>query len=1363
MKNLVVLNRGYIKPESRTYPDLHVIDSVYDTVCDAITFILSSEESQQIEVQKVHKDGNVTVLASFHTESRLLNTIHFLDSFQLVFVFSNGDIVTATYEQKLPEDYDNTIIEIVGTIDVGIQAAQWSNDEETLAMITNENKLLLLSRFFEPISEKQLDSADIKITDSKHVSVGWGKKETQFKGKGFKALERERDILKNLVVLDENASSNITRDPTVNQLEKGTISRMDDQTVKISWRGDSEFFAVNTIEPVIVEDTGETYNRRVIRVFTREGKLESVNEATDGLEQNLSWKPQGALIASTQRHTDDDDDDNNNNNNNNNNNDDDGHNNDNNGDEDDENEEEVLDVVFYERNGLRHGHFNTRLNPSEEVVKNILWSSDSEILLLQLNNRVQLWTTKNYHWYLKQELFADDEILFVKFHPEKASNFMIGTVKGMQIIDITHKIVTGPTRQGNDIGMTLVVDGSTAKITPFSIANVPPPISFRELEVEGNITDLAVSKSNEKYAVLTSNGDLCFSELSLKEMKEGKHPQVLSRIDGRTYTKVPDEVARQIAFINDNFIAVVVDTPVFSRVVLFEVDDIHNPKLNESRDIPSKVVLIKSRADFNTVIIETVDNRVIEFSSTQDSREVTKFPQLCREIEVNYKKDTDEFEAFGISRTGKLFCNNVPIVGGVTSLLITESHLLFTTVQSKLCFVHLNSPHKNFEVFQNLTNQNIVDERIRQIERNSFLVNAMPTKYSVVLEAARGNLETICPRIMVLSAIRKFISNKNYKDAFAVCRTHRIDLDILHDYDKELFFNNVELFVAQISKVEYLDLFVSCLHEEDVTTTKYKETLYDTAINESETKQNGETLQPAFKKKFNNASKEPVFKNFHDSKVNRICEAILSTLLKPEYFDKYMQTVLTAYACENPPNLRAALQLVGKFTDQDQERKETAITHLCFLQDVNKLYSTSLGLYDVKLALLIAQKSQMDPKEYLPFLQNLHVQPDLQKKFLIDDYLKNYDLALHWLNEKGEDAYQEFDDYVVKHQMYKPALKIYTYNKKRTNDIMSLFAVFLHNNASFGESAIAYEYLGDLDDALENYILAKKWRQALSIVAKSEYKDKLIDTANSLVATLTADHKYSDAAEIEYQFLNNVREAVKLYCKQYWFDEAILLAEKTQQSELIESVIDDQINEGFGVIAELLADCKGQMNSQLRRLRELRSKKEEDPLAFYGNPDDLDTPDNVSIVASETSTAASFFTRYTGKTGGTAKTGASRRTSKNRKREERKKAKGRKGTIYEEEYLIRSVGRLLERLDTTEPDAVRLIEALIRRQSREQAFQIQKNWCELITFIKENIDEIHNMSEKDRERIDDNGEIYLIEEIPKPVIREFSKFSILDY
>lgn len=1347
MRNLIVLNKGHVSPESRTYPDLELIDSVFDAVSDSITFALGSEESGLLEVQQFMKTGEVLVLASFPCgNGKMLSFNHFVESCQLIFVFENGDIVTATYDLAQP-DPDSTMVEIVGSIDAGLHASCWSPDEETLSILTKENNLLLLSRLFEPLNEKQLNPEDINITDSTHVSVGWGKKETQFKGRGAKAVEREKEALRH-AGLDLTEDSPL-RDPTVAQLERGTISEFDDKSVKISWRGDCEYFSISTIEPVLVEDTQELYDRRVIRVFSREGELDSVSEAVDGLEHNLSWKPQGSLIASTQRHRDEDGD-------------------------------ETLDLVFYERNGLRHGEFNTRLNPFQEAIQNLEWSSNSEVLAFQFHDRVQLWTSKNYHWYLKQEIFVNDQdnlnrISFIKFHPEKPLRLMIGTLKcGIQVIDLAYKLTTGPTQLGDDIGMTLVADGNIAKITPLAIASVPPPISFREIELDDHITDLAISKSNESYAILTSNNEIFIAHLSLEQLKKGNHPVLVSKISSNQISE-PSEFAKQIAFIGNNSIVVVVDGKTYSKVIEFNIsEDPENPTCSDSIDFTPKVVIMKSQADFNAIALQTIDGAVYQMYSHQEIKQVTKFPQLCRDFELAFTSTNgaveDEEEilmtAFGISPNGKLFANEKQVASAVTSLKVTESHLLFTTAQSQLCFIHLRSATGNFEydIFRNNGNDQVsIDERVRQIERGSILVTAMPSKYSVVLEAPRGNLETICPRIMVLSGVRKYIQDKNYKEAFLACRTHRIDLDILHDYNPELFSANVETFVNQIKKVDHLDLFVSCLHEEDVTLTKYKDTIKDS--DNVTSKMEALQLQPQSstqtdgnKKMIINKHQE---KNPKDSKVNKICEMILSVLLKPEYFEKYLQTIITAYACEKPANLSDALKLVGGF--QDSERIENSVTHLCFLQDVNRLYDTALGLYDVKLALAIAQQSQKDPKEYLPFLQNLHVQPQLRKQFLIDDYLKNYEKALNWLHEIGKDSHEEFDEYVVAHDLYKSSLNIYKYDDERTNDILALFAQYLHSQQTFDEAALTYEYLNDFENALESYILAKKWKEALAILQKTEHSSKLIESAERLVTSLTEEHKYSAAAEIEFYFLGNIEEAIKLFCKNYFYEDAILLASKEKKLELIESIVEVQLSEGFGTIAELLADCKGQMNSQLRRLQELRAKKQEDPFSFYGTPDDLDTPDNVSVAASETSTAPSFFTRYTGKTSGTAKTGASRRTAKNRKREERKKAKGRKGTIYEEEYLIRSVGRLLERLDQTQPDAIRLIEGLIRRHMKEQAYQIQKNWIELLDFLRENIDEIHNMSERDRERIDDNGEVYLIPEIPAPKINEFPKKNILDF
>lgn len=1327
----MALNRGTVSPVSVTYPDLAVVDSVFDVVSDTITLVLASTDSEVIEVQQVMKNGQVVVLASFASPCpTILSFAHFADSAMLLFVFGNGDIISASYDPQNP-DCDTTTVEIVGLIDAGIHASVWSPDEETLAILTRENNLLLLSRLFEPICEKHLNPEDINVVDAKHVSVGWGKEETQFKGKGFKALEREREALK-YAGLDLKEDSPM-RDPTVAELERGTLSQFDNGSVSISWRGDCEFFAVSTSEEVLVENA-EPYSRRVIRVFSREGELDSVSEAVDGLEHNLAWRPSGSLIASTQRFTDSDGD-------------------------------EVLNVVFYERNGLRHGEFNSRLNPYEDQIVNIEWSANSDVVAFHTKDAIRIWTTKNYHWYLKQEIFVNEqnpgnEVSYIKFHPEKPLNLMVGTtLGGVQMYNFAYQITSGPTVAGMDVGMTAVIDGSDVKLTPLAVANVPPPIAYREYDLEDNLLHLAVGSNNGVIAAITSHQEVKILTITLENMKAGEEPVVFT-VEKLTFG--PDvELVKQVAFIEDSVVAVLIDTAAASKVVLIDVAQPDIPVGEVLLD--SRAVLIKSRCDFKTAVVECVNGAVFEVTDIGILTPLCTFPQLCQEFEVAVIKS--EFEEIalpiGITATGKLMGGDKQLATAVTSLKVTDTLLAFTTAHSQVCFVHLTSalePEK-FAFLQN--HDGNADERVRQIERGSILVSCISSKYSVVLQAPRGNLETICPRIMVLTGVRKFIKEQNYYEAFIACRTHRIDLDLLHDYDRDLFYKNTELFVNQIKKVEYLDLFVSCLHDEDVSVTKYKDTLVTpdeplTQLSHLTISQTQAAEKPTTRRMIINKEEQQL-----SSKINQICNSVLSVLSQPKYESEYLQTRVTAFACQKPPNLAGALELISSLSNEDEQ--ELALTHLCFLLDVNKLYNHALELYDVKLALNIAQKSQKDPKEYLPFLRNLHIQPQLRKQFLIDDYLKEYQKALKWLFEIGVEAREEFDEYVVKHELYKHALAIYKYDAERTKAILQLYADYLQDNSKFVEAAVTFEYLGDKQRALANFISAKRWKEALAI-APEFGTDVVVATAEKLSSMLVEDHKYAEAAEIELRYLKNVEEAVKLFCKNYQFAGAILLATEQSRPELVESVVDVQLGEGFGTIAELLADCKSQANSQLRRLRESRQKKEEDPYAFYGIPnDDLDTPDNVSIAASETSTTPSFFTKYTGKTSGTAKTGASRRTAKNRKREERKRAKGRKGTIYEEEYLINSVGRLVERLDQTEADAVSLIEGLVRRHMFLQAYQIQNHWIELTDFLKEHIKEIHNMSERDRERVDDNGDVYLIDEIPPPVIKDFAKVDILDF
>lgn len=299
---------------------------------------------------------------------------YFSDTQTACLVLLGGDIVVVREEPLSGEDK----IEIVGSVDAGITAARWSPDEELLAITTMADTVVFMSRTFEGVTDIAMTAEDLKA--SNHVSVGWGKKETQFHGRGAKAL----------------------RDPTMpEKIDEGTLSVNDDQKATISWRGDGAFLAVSTIE---------AGSRRMIRVYSREGILDSVSEPVDGLEGALSWRPAGNLIAGIQRLPD------------------------------------RIDVVFFERNGLRHGQFNLRLTAEQFEKRNqsikLAWNTDSTVLAVILDDSTQLWTMGNYHWYLKQDIKLGGPRPTCSFiwHPERTLRFASITL-GEKYKDIHH----GPT------------------------------------------------------------------------------------------------------------------------------------------------------------------------------------------------------------------------------------------------------------------------------------------------------------------------------------------------------------------------------------------------------------------------------------------------------------------------------------------------------------------------------------------------------------------------------------------------------------------------------------------------------------------------------------------------------------------------------------------------------------------------------------------------------------------------------------------------------------------------------------------------------------------------------------------------------
>ncbi|KAJ4405808.1 putative elongator complex protein 1 [Neurospora sp. IMI 360204] len=1292
MRNLRNIGHGAYKPgQEQPLPSRSISASCWDVSRDEIILahgptqdfprvelvrlVKDSSESSNLEARPVaswdaalRPDGEPDTIRSMH---------YFPDTLTTCVIMAGGDIITVTESEG--DDYGGSEgeahVEIVGTLEPSVAGARWSPDEELLIVATGDAKVLFMSRTFDVITSATMTEDDLKL--SKHVSVGWGKKETQFQGRGAKAKA--------------------LRDPTIpEKVDEGRLSSNDDgQRCSISWRGDGAYVAVNFFSQ-------ESGGRRVIRVYNRDGELDSVSEPVDGLEGSLSWRPEGNLMAGIQRFSG----------------------------------SGRVDVAFFERNGLRHGQFTLQIPQDQpEAAEDLAleWNSDSTVLAVIMRDRVQLYTMGNYHWYLKQELplcAADYAQLaaaeqqssqaraaesrwtlpWFSWHAEKPLLFAVAAPERAVWFEFILAIARGPMCGG--MGDVAVVDGRTIKFTPFQTANVPPPMALYDIEVDYPVTDIAFSKDASQMAVLHQKGMHLFALEKQGPSGRRAAPKLLKTIpldnfENKCQLQIAVSAPFQVQVLSlDDFQLQITGWDFNEELMLGEVG------------VGLQAVTLTS-ADETSVedgtVVQDRQGNITRVSVETGETVLGKFPTLLPW--ATYTTYEDQFIAFGLSRNGHLYANSRQLVKNCTSFVVTDKHLIYTTSNHFVKFIHLTA---NVDELDVPLDDPETDERCRSIERGGRLVTAMPSRMSIVLQMPRGNLETIYPRAMVLAGIRQLVEQKEYGAAFATCRTQRVDMNLLYDHRPEQFLENVGLFLDQVKNAADIDLFLSTLKEEDVTQTMYRNTKAGVVT---------ATTQPAL----TTAPKT--------SKINTICDAVLHSLKAKK--NANLQNIITAHVCKNLPALSDGLQVVASLMEEDEALAERAVEHICFLVDINKLYDHALSLYNLELTLLVAQQSQRDPREYLPFIQSLHKMDPLRRQFTIDDHLSHHEKALTHLRLIANTYSEEVEAYIIKHQLYPSALALYRNEPISLRTITALYAAHLRSLSKFRDAGLAYESLGDYPAATECYLKAgtSSWRECLftSSLDPSLSSDQRQEIASSLADALREAKDWAAVATIQAEHLSSLPSAISALCKGYLFADAFRLISLHSRPELLESHLDPGLLDAFSSSTEFLADCKSQLKAQVPRIAELRLKAAEDPLAFYEGENPFgqrtgggaagDIPDDISVAASSrVSTSASLFTRYTGKGSqvtGTVASNVSRATSKNRKREEKKRARGRKGTVYEEEYLVNSVRRLVERVEgSARQEVERLVCALVRRGMSERARAVEGLMMEVVEGCERAVGEV---------------------------------------
>lgn len=203
---------------------------------------------------------------------------------------------------------------------------------------------------------------------------------------------------------------------------------------------------------------------------------------------------------------------------------------------------------------------------------------------------------------------------------------------------------------------------------------------------------------------------------------------------------------------------------------------------------------------------------------------VARLPERCP-----YVRTLNGAVHLGLSDSGRLYANDRQLASGVTSFAIGGDFLVYTTLQHDARFLLLRSildgpvpdveaedvythPVKPQRAQEDGTDKKQEgDSYSRRVERGSRIVTVVPSSMTLVLQMPRGNLETVSPRPLVLQEVRRYLDDRQYREAFLVCRRHRIDLNFLCDHNPTAFQADLALFIDQIADNEHLGLFASGL------------------------------------------------------------------------------------------------------------------------------------------------------------------------------------------------------------------------------------------------------------------------------------------------------------------------------------------------------------------------------------------------------------------------------------------------------------------------------------------------------------------------------------------------------------------------
>lgn len=1210
----------------------------------------------------IGNDGDVTetVVGELNNEGGELLSLVFLSEYQSLCIGKkSGDI--------LLYDVSSGKVEAVGCVSGGIVAMQWSPDFELVVIVSGEEKLLLMTKDFDPISEKGLHPSE--FGECIPITAGWGSKETQFHGsEGKQAAKVE------------------ARPPD-------PAFPWDDKQPRVSWRGDGQYYITSCISPA--------GGNRKLRVWSRDGSLQYTGEDMNGLEQALCWKPSGSVIASTQRlpnkHM----------------------------------------VVFFEKNGLNHGGFQLPFGPKEFQVKEVSWSPDSTVLAVvgstfpsgdesvpSTVDMVLLYTMKNYHWYLKQTLRFEPSTQgqLADLHWDESSALTLHVISAAgQYWRYAWSWAVHRSQCGTEDSTAgvAVIDGDCVLATLFKVAVVPPPMCSYRLKTAANIDQVAfgVGQRGDDFVValhdqrsvvfvlqnpgsfVKTPSESCTFQL---ECAGGRNGFTVTSLTPEHYgpyriefdgIEAPEHSLslHHWTWPSENHLLCVCTSEASHRLLRVDISHGEQTRLVAKLlcTLEDSVLTLCTSLDGSVICLQYQDGSCATLTADgtlapwlrSDGTQL-KLPKPCPTVAVCevLKRPT----VIGLSQRFELFCNDVKICDDCTSFRLHGKFLLLTTHRHILRCLLLD-----FDLAGLLNGGSIeaLNDAPRELENGSLLVTSVPDNGRVVLQLPRGNLETISPRVLVLDRVCEHLDRGEYGDAFLLMKINRINLNLLCDHDPSAFLGNLTEFVQQVKEPTDLNVFLSGLTDKDVSVTMYAS---------------------AYR-----ARKRVPFA-FKRSKRDEVCDAMRSVLEQLDY-DRYLLSILTCHAKKTEPELDEALSKIYKLKGAGNKAGitcEAALKYLFYLVDTKDLFDVALGTYNFDIVLMVAEKSQKDPKEYVPFLNKLNKLEPNYRHFTIDMHLERYKKALKNISLCGPAHFDECLKLIKSQRLYTAALNLFPEGSQENKEVWGIYGDYLFEKKHHEEAGLVYQRCGKLEKALRAFETCLSWSLMLTVACQLNYNhDSLQALASRAVEALLLAKRYKEAAEICETFLKDEDKTLQILLDAHMWDTALSKIHHFGRVELVERLWKPAVRSEHESLLDTVNSLAGTWSKHVARLmlvRELKAKQEE---LGEGDVDDGAFSDVASVTSRTVGGSVTGSSAISGSI-------ATMRTSRNRKKQERKKYVLKEGSRYEDLALVIALGEVLSSADKLQEECRDLLRALVLCGLDQEARSLQHAFSVLLESIQ---------------------------------------------